>query len=98
MDDIYMLITTNSHSKILELQKHEQALALYIFYHKQAKIQKTNQPFVTINLCMKELHWGRNKVMSAKSGLREIGLIEDFRPTIGSKTYVKLNEQEAEKP
>lgn len=91
MHDIYMTITTHSHSKILELPKHEQALALYLFYYRHAKIQKTNQPWATIPFCMKGLGWGRDKVISARNSLKSIGLIQDIRPGVGEKTYTKLN-------
>lgn len=91
MHDIYMTITTYSHSKILELPNHEQALALYLFYYRHAKIQKTNQPWTTVPFCMNGLHWGRDKVISARRSLKSIGLIQDIRPGIGEKTYTKLN-------
>ena len=65
---------------------------MYMYYLNLAKIQDTNLVHTSVPLTMKEIRWGRTKVVSARSNLKKLGLIEDFRPTIGSKTYVKMNE------
>ncbi len=75
----------------MELKKAEYALALYLFYYDRAKFQQTNQPWATVAYCSKGLGWGERQVRFARNNLKSLGLIEDIRPEIGSKTYTRLN-------
>ncbi len=68
---------------------------LYLFYHKQSKLQKTNQSYSTMIFIKKWLWWGDKRVKDAKKILKELWLIEDVVKRdekwkiIGH--YVKLN-------
>ena len=92
--DIFLTITTKTFRKISTLPKPDQALYIYMFYLNQSKIQDDDIIHAPVPFVMEKTKYGRAKVVSARKGLNSIGLIEDFRPTIGSKTYVKLNESE----
>lgn len=65
-----------------------------MYYLNLARIQKTHLVHTTIPLTIAATGWGRLRVVHARNHLKEIGLIEDFRPTCGGKTYVKMNELE----
>jgi len=88
-----MVLTVHTYTKIYNEAKYpDNALALYLFYYKNAKYQKTNQPWSTKSFCMKGLGWSKAKVERAKRDLVQLGLVERV-PAYGQKTkeYVKLN-------
>ena len=93
MIDIFLVISIYTYNKIHSLENKnnaDNAFALYIFYYKTAKLQKTNQPWATVAFCQKGLGWGDKKVKQARRDLLELKLIKDL-PGIGKdKTYVKI--------
>lgn len=60
------------------LSKNPDALSLYLFYIKNAKIQKTNSIFNVESFGMKGMGWGRDRYRKAKQILVEEGFIEDI--------------------
>lgn len=60
------------------LSKNPDSLSLYMFYIKNAKIQKTNSIFNVESFGMKGLGWGRDRYRSAKKVLVEEKFIEDI--------------------
>ena len=89
------IILLDLHTICKLIETNPDALTLYVFYHKQSKIQKTNQSWSTAQFCMKGLTWGRNRFTKAKSILESFNLIEEIRERDESgkfnKKYVKLN-------
>jgi hypothetical protein len=80
---------------LLAQEKPSDLIALYTFYYYTAKWQKTNQPKATISYVAKGLGWGEQRVRSAKTRLRKLGLLEDVRqvdPKSGKSVgwYIKL--------
>ncbi len=77
------------------LSKNPDSLALYMFYIKNAKIQKTNSIFNVESFGMKGLSWGRDRYRSAKKVLVEEKFIEDIikKNDSGKITghYLKIN-------
>ena len=59
------------------LSKNPDSLSLYMFYIKNAKIQKTNSIFNVESFGMKGMGWGRDRYRSAKKILTEEKFIED---------------------
>jgi len=60
------------------LSKNPDSLSLYMFYIKNAKIQKTNSIFNVESFGMKGLGWGRDRYRSAKRILIDEKFIEDL--------------------
>ena len=93
MSDIFMSLTIHTYNKIYnEANYPDNALSLYMFYYKNAKYQKTNQPWSTKVFCMKGLGWSESKFKRAKRDLIKLKLIERI-PAYGQKTkeYVRIN-------
>ncbi len=74
---IYIL-TFQTYEKFLQAQNFD-ALALYLFYYRCAKLQETNQIWATSSFCMKGLGWGKDRFKKAKDFLKEINLIEEVK-------------------
>jgi len=74
-DDLFILnkITID---KLFALDKPTEPLALYMFYYKTAKWQKTNRIKANDVYVRKCLKWGAAKVTSTKKKLKEMGLIK----------------------
>lgn len=77
------------------LSKNPDSLSLYLFYTKNAKIQKTNQIWNTDTFGMKGLGWGSRRYYCAKEVLLESGLLTLIKGrnedgTI-DKSYIRLN-------
>ncbi len=76
------------------LTKNPDALTLYLLYHKNAKIQKTNQIWTTDTFGMRGLGWGKKRYTDAKNILIESGLVEITQPRLENgrlgKIFVKL--------
>ncbi len=71
-----IFLTVATAESILSHENGADALALYIFYYKNAKRQKTNQPKSVDSFCMKGLHFGKKRFHNAKKTLISLGLIE----------------------
>lgn len=61
---------------LMELDNCADCIALYVFYYKTAKWQKTNQIKANDMYVKKCLKWGREKIVKTKAILKEHGLID----------------------
>lgn len=74
-------ITYTTIQRIMTQTKPDELLALYCFYAKETKRQKTQRIWCTTQFVCKGLGWGPEKVQKVKKRLREeLGLIEDLKP------------------
>lgn len=77
------------------LSKNPDSLSLYMFYIKNAKIQKTNSIFTVESFGMKGMGWGRARYRAAKKILVDEKFIEDVvkRSEKGKMEghYLKIN-------
>lgn len=73
-DDLFIL-NKMTIEKIFELENFEACLALYSFYYKTAKWQKTNTIKANDTYVSKCLKWGKDKITKTKNTLKENGLI-----------------------
>ena len=79
IDDIASdLVILNKHTidTLFSLKGCVNCVALYMFYYKTAKWQKTDKVRATDSYVMKCLSWGKSKLTEVKSQLQECGLIE----------------------
>ena len=72
------LLILNKHTveQLFQLEKCTDCIALYIFYYKTAKWQKTNVIKATDSYVQKCLGWGKEKTTNIKKILKKNGLIE----------------------
>jgi len=97
-----MLISTDTIIHLFDQENWSDLVSLYMFYHKQSKIQKTNRSWTTTQFVMDWLHWSNPRVVKAKNGLKDLWLIEDIteRWNDGKVTwhYIQLNYIESSTP
>lgn len=62
---------------LFSLEEPSDVVALYIFYYKTAKWQKTSKIKANNTYIMKSLKWGEHRVNKNKKILKELGFIED---------------------
>lgn len=74
-DDLLILnkITVD---RLFQLENCADCIALYVFYYKTAKWQKTNTVKVNNQYVKKSLKWGISKIQKTKQALKEHGLID----------------------
>lgn len=74
-EDLLILnkITIN---RLFQLENCADCIALYVFYYKTAKWQKTNMVKVNDHYIKKSLKWGLDKIRRTKNTLKEHGLID----------------------
>ena len=72
------LLILNKHTidRLFALDDCVNCIALYMFYYKTAKWQKTDKIKATDEYVMKCLKWGKNKLTDTKSALKGCGLID----------------------
>ena len=61
--------------KLFQLENSADCIALYVFYYKTAKWQKTNVIKASDEYVKKCLKWGNDKIRKTKQTLKENGLI-----------------------
>lgn len=91
-DDLLILNKTTIDT-LMELDNCADCIALYVFYYKTAKWQKTNQVKASDEYVKKCLKWGRDKIAKTKSTLKENGLIEIIQTRKDNKIsgwYIKV--------
>lgn len=85
---------------VIDVLKNEDnagdAIALYMFLLHTAQLQNTGQPFAANKFCMKGLHWGKPRLISAQETLEKLGLIksiqkQDFNTGKWQNKYTKVN-------
>lgn len=96
MDIADELLILNKHTvdALMELENCADCIALYIFYYKTAKWQKTNQIKATDEYVKKCLKWGRDKIVKTKAILKEHGLIDIIQERENGKIsgwYIKVS-------
>lgn len=73
-----ILVSTRTICELFDQENWSDLVALYMFYHKQCKLQGTNQSFTTSDFAMKWLWWWDKRFKNAKKSLKELRLIEDI--------------------
>lgn len=96
MDIADDLLILNKHTvdTLMELENCADCIALYIFYYKTAKWQKTNQIKANDEYVKKCLKWGRDKIVKTKAILKEHGLIDIVQERKDGKIsgwYIKVS-------
>lgn len=74
--DELLIINKRTIDALMELDNASDCIALYVFYYKTAKWQKTNQIKATDTYAMKCLGWGKQRLVRTKDTLKEHGLID----------------------
>lgn len=96
MDIADDLLILNKHTvdTLMELENCADCIALYVFYYKTAKWQKTNQIKANDEYVKKCLKWGRDKIVKTKAILKEHGLIDIVQERKDGKIsgwYIKVS-------
>lgn len=74
-DDL-LVLNKNTIENLFKLENSADCIALYLFYYKTAKWQKTDTVKANDSYVQKSLNWGRNKILKTKQTLKNSGLIE----------------------
>lgn len=77
-DDL-LIINKKTIDTLIELDNAADCIALYVFYYKTAKWQKTNRVKATDVYVMKCLKFGRQRLANAKNTLIESGLVKPIQ-------------------
>ena len=91
-DDL-LILNKRTVDTLMELDNCADCIALYVFYYKTAKWQKTNQVKASDEYVKKCLKWGRDKIAKTKTTLKENGLIEIVQTRKDNKIsgwYIKV--------
>ena len=78
IEDNIMIISKQTMDLFLTVEKPSDCIGLYLFYYYTAKWQETNTVKCTTSFASKGLHWTKEKTISIKKTLIELGLIEDI--------------------
>lgn len=74
-DDL-LIINKTTIDKLFALENSAECVALYVFYYKTSKWQKTNKIKANDEYVKKCLKWGYDKIRKTKQTLKENGLID----------------------
>lgn len=74
-DDL-LIINKITVDRLFQLENCADCIALYVFYYKTAKWQKTNTVKANDQYVKKSLKWGISKIQKTKQTLKEHGLID----------------------
>lgn len=80
--------------RLFSLKNGADCVALYSFYYKTAKWQKTNKIHATDEYIKKSLKWGVDKIRNTKATLKENGLIDVIQSRKDGKIdgwYIQVN-------
>ena len=92
-DDL-LIINKHTIDKLYSLDNCADCIALYIFYYKTSKWQKTNVIKANDNYIKKCLKWGSTKIRTTKKTLKENGLINIIQRRKDGKIegwYIEIN-------
>lgn len=92
-DDL-LILNRRTIETLLQFENCADCIALYIFYYKTAKWQKTNSIKACDEYVMKSLKWGKKKTTQTKKTLKECGLIEIVQRRKNKKItgwYIQVN-------
>lgn len=94
LDDHVVSVTTKTLDILFSNPEYQDALVLYFFYIKAAKLQHSVNVWVGGIYAMKGLHWGNKRFLEAKKNLKELKLVEDVvdkdEKGIIRKYYIKV--------
>lgn len=74
-DDL-LILNKITIDRLFQLENCADCIALYVFYYKTAKWQKTNTVKANDQYVKKSLKWGISKIQKTKQALKEHGLID----------------------
>lgn len=101
LENEIIILSTNTIIKLFTYDNWSDVISLYLFYHKQCKIQWTNKSFTQSNFAMKWLWWWDERFKKAKKVLKDLNLIEDIQHRDYKWKilwwYVKLNYIQSDK-
>ena len=85
ISDSLLILHKATIDKLFQLENSADCIALYVFYYKTAKWQKTNVIKASDEYVKKCLKWGNNKIRKTKQTLKENGLINIVQARTGNK-------------
>jgi hypothetical protein len=74
--DNLLILNKITVDRLFQLENCADCIALYVFYYKTAKWQKTNTVKANDQYVKKSLKWGISKIQKTKQALKEHGLID----------------------
>ena len=74
--DNLLILNKTTIDALFKLNSCSDCIALYIFYYKTAKWQKTNVIKATDNYVESSMNWSHNRLLKIKTILKEKGLID----------------------
>lgn len=74
--DEFLIVNKITIDKLFNLENCTDCIALYLFYYKTAKWQKTNTIKANDTYIKKSLKWGTDRIRKTKQTLKENGLID----------------------
>ena len=74
--DELLIVNKSTIDKLFNLENCTDCVALYLFYYKTAKWQKTNTIKANDTYIKKSLKWGTDRIRKTKQTLKENGLID----------------------
>lgn len=83
-DDL-LILNKITIDRLFQLENCADCIALYVFYYKTAKWQKTNTVKANDQYVKKSLKWGISKIQKTKQTLKEHGLIDVVQRRKGGK-------------
>ena len=83
-DDL-LILNKITIDRLFQLENCADCIALYVFYYKTAKWQKTNTVKANDQYVKKSLKWGISKIQKTKQTLKEHGLIDIVQRRKGGK-------------
>ena len=87
ISDSLLIISKITIDRLFQLENAADCIALYVFYYKTAKWQKTNVIKASDEYVKKCLKWGNEKIRKTKQTLKENGLIN----TVQARTDNKIS-------
>jgi hypothetical protein len=99
LEDQLAIVTIKTLNVLYSEENGADAVALYFFYYKTAKSQKTNQIWATREYCRKNLHWSSDRFRGARDTLEKYNLIETIKGSgVNDKWYIKIKYLHSTKP
>ena len=92
-DDL-LILNKATIDTLFDLDNCSDCIALYVFYYKTAKWQKTNIIKANDEYIKKSLKWGAKKILTTKQALKESGLIDIVQRRKDGKIegwYIKIS-------
>lgn len=92
--DNLLILNKTTIDALFKLNSCSDCIALYVFYYKTAKWQKTNVIKATDNYVESSMNWSHNRLLKIKTILKEKGLIDIIQRRKDGKIqgwYVQVN-------